>query len=125
MKCTDFSMESRVMGNYHARFGPGEKGEITPNPYLSALFKLFVYNIHAVVSEETQARSWQQFTVCATTEDWNINITNNSREETVLISVEDYHLYQDYLYERYAREKLAEAETVASQDDTWLDEEDF
>lgn len=41
MKCTDFSMESRVMGNYHARFGPGEKGEITPNPYLSAFVNAF------------------------------------------------------------------------------------
>jgi hypothetical protein len=29
-------MESRVQGNLHARFGPGEKGEIASNPYLSA-----------------------------------------------------------------------------------------
>lgn len=28
-------MESRVMGNYHARFGVGEKLEITSNVYLS------------------------------------------------------------------------------------------
>ena len=29
-------MESRVQGNLHARLGPGEKGEIASNPYLSA-----------------------------------------------------------------------------------------
>lgn len=31
-------MESRVMGNYHARFGVGENPEITSKDYLS-LFK--------------------------------------------------------------------------------------
>ena len=55
----------------------------------------------------------------------HIIITNNGREETVLIGVEDYHMYQDYLYERYVREKLAEVETVAGKSDTWLDEDDF
>ena len=55
----------------------------------------------------------------------HIIIINNGREETVLIGVEDYLLYQDYLYERYVREKLAEVEIVAGKIDTWLDENDF
>jgi len=29
-------MESRVMGNYHARFGTGEKPEITSKAHLSS-----------------------------------------------------------------------------------------
>lgn len=60
------------------------------------------------------------------TKDHNhIIITNNGREETVLIGVEDYHLYQDYLYERYVREKLAEVEAVAAKPGTWLEEDNF
>ena len=55
----------------------------------------------------------------------HIIITNNGSEETVLISVEDYHLCQDYLHECYVREKLSEVGTVAGKADTWLDEEDL
>lgn len=55
----------------------------------------------------------------------HIIITNNGREETVLIGVEDYHLYQEYLYERYVREKLAEVEDVAGSAETWLKEDEF
>ena len=60
------------------------------------------------------------------TKDHNhIIITNNGREETVLMSVEDYHLCQEYLHKRYVREKLAEVEAIAGQYSTWLDEDEF
>lgn len=52
-------------------------------------------------------------------------ITNNGREETALISVEDFHLCQEYLYKRHIQKKLAEVEAVAGKPETWLDEEAF
>ena len=55
----------------------------------------------------------------------HIIITNNGRDETVLMSVEDYHLCQEYLYKRYVREKLEEVEAVADQPTTWLSEDEF
>lgn len=55
----------------------------------------------------------------------HIIITNNGREETVLIGVEDYHRYQAYLYERYVQEKLSQVETDADKAGTWLDEDEF
>ena len=55
----------------------------------------------------------------------HVIITNNGREEAVLMGVEDYHLCQEYLYKRYVREKLAEVEAVEDQVATWLDEDEF
>jgi hypothetical protein len=48
-------MESRMMGNYHVRFGVGENPEITPKDYLSPLL---------LKDEQTAAYSveiWKRF----------------------------------------------------------------
>ncbi len=52
-------------------------------------------------------------------------ITNNGREETALISVEDFHLCQEFLYTRYIQRKLAEVEAIKDNPDTWMDEGEF
>ncbi len=49
-----------------------------------------------------------------------ILITNNGRGEAVLIGVEDYAAYEEFLHLRYVREKLAEAEQEAKNPDAWL-----
>ncbi|GHT65684.1 hypothetical protein FACS1894110_08100 [Spirochaetia bacterium] len=55
-----------------------------------------------------------------------IIITNKGRGESVLINIEDYADYEDYVHRRYIREKLAEAEVAAAKPDTvWLGHEDF
>lgn len=41
-------------------------------------------------------------------------ITNNGRGEAVIINIEDYADYEEYLYEKYVAEKLAEAEAAAA-----------
>ncbi|GHV87167.1 hypothetical protein AGMMS50255_4630 [Spirochaetia bacterium] len=55
-----------------------------------------------------------------------IIITNKGRGESVLINIEDYADYEEYVHRRYIREKLAEAETAAGKPDTvWLNHENF
>jgi len=53
-------------------------------------------------------------------------ITNNGKGEAVLINVEDYAAYEEYLHVRYVKEKLEEAETRAADPTTkWLTHEEF
>jgi prevent-host-death family protein len=53
-------------------------------------------------------------------------ITNNGRGEAVLIGIEDYADYEEYLHKRYIREKLVEAETAAASTDVaWTGHDDF
>jgi prevent-host-death family protein len=48
-------------------------------------------------------------------------ITNNGKEEAVLISFEDYAAYEEFLHLRYVDKKLAEAEAEANDPATkWL-----
>lgn len=53
-------------------------------------------------------------------------ITNNGRGESVLINIDDYADYEDYLHRRYILEKLKEAEEAAARPDAvWLSEDEF
>lgn len=44
-------------------------------------------------------------------------ITNNGRGEAVILNIEDYAGYEEYLYNQYVAEKLAEAEVEAAKPD--------
>lgn len=53
-------------------------------------------------------------------------ITNKGRGEAVLIGIEDYADYEEYLHKRYIGEKLAEAEAATGKPDVrWISHEDF
>lgn len=53
-------------------------------------------------------------------------ITNNGRGEAVLINIDDYADYEEYLHRRYVAEKLAEAEAEAENPNTvWVSHEEF
>jgi PHD/YefM family antitoxin component YafN of YafNO toxin-antitoxin module len=52
-----------------------------------------------------------------------ILITNNGRGEAVIIGVEDYAEYEEFLHVRYIKEKLSEAEDDPST--KWLSKDDF
>ncbi len=41
-------------------------------------------------------------------------ITNNGRGEAVIINIEDYAAYEQYLYDQYVLQKLAQAENEAA-----------
>jgi prevent-host-death family protein len=50
-----------------------------------------------------------------------IIITNNGRAETVLLGIDDYRAYEDFLHERYVVQKLKEAEEQVGDSSTqWL-----
>jgi len=53
-------------------------------------------------------------------------ITNNGKADMVLLNMEDYKKYEEFLHLRYVEEKLAEAEKIAdSSDAKWYDHNDF
>jgi prevent-host-death family protein len=54
-----------------------------------------------------------------------IIITNKGKGEAVLINIEDYADYEDYIHRRYVREKLSEAEAAAGKPDAWLTHDAF
>ena len=45
-------------------------------------------------------------------------ITNNGRGESVLINIEEYSAFEEYVHERYIADKLAEAEAAAADPET-------
>ena len=48
-------------------------------------------------------------------------ITNNGRAEAVLLGIEDFHAYEEFLHARHVAEMLKEAETQAAAPNTqWL-----
>ncbi len=52
-------------------------------------------------------------------------ITNNGRGEAVLINIEDYAAYEEYLYDKHILAKLQEAEREAAKPDAkWYPFED-
>ena len=56
----------------------------------------------------------------------HIIITNNGRGTSVLIGIEEYSLYEEFLHNLYIKRKLDEAEASAADPDTaWLSEEEF
>jgi prevent-host-death family protein len=54
-----------------------------------------------------------------------IIITNRGQGEAVLINIEDYSDYEEYLHRRYVREKLAEAEATSERPGAWLSSKEF
>lgn len=53
-------------------------------------------------------------------------ITNNGRGESVLINIDDYADYEEYLHTRYINEKLDEAIKEAEDPNTkWVSHEEF
>ena len=60
-----------------------------------------------------------------TKENNHVIITNNGKGDAVLIGFEEYKNYQEYLYNHYVEQKLAEAEKYAKRPDAvWHSEED-
>jgi prevent-host-death family protein len=56
----------------------------------------------------------------------HVIITNNGRGDAVLIDIEDYKAYEEYLHLRYVDEKLDEAERVAANPNAkWYGHEEF
>ena len=56
----------------------------------------------------------------------HVIITNNGKSEAVLISIDSFKKYEEFLHYRYIDEKLAEAEAEAADPNTkWLSEEEF
>ena len=51
-------------------------------------------------------------------------ITNHGRGESVLINIEDYAKYEEFLHQRYVAEELAKAKQQAAGPNTqWADHE--
>ena len=54
----------------------------------------------------------------------HVIITNHGRGESVLINIEDYARYEEFLHQRYVAEALAKAKQQAADPDTqWADHE--
>lgn len=54
----------------------------------------------------------------------HVIITNNGRGESVLINIEDYAKYEEFLHQRYVAEELAKARRQAANPDTeWVSHE--
>ena len=54
----------------------------------------------------------------------HVIITNNGRGESVLINIEDYAKYEEFLHQRYVAEELAKARRQATNPDTeWVSHE--
>lgn len=54
----------------------------------------------------------------------HVIITNNGRGESVLINIEDYAKYEEFLHQRYVAEELAKARQQAANPDTeWVNHE--
>lgn len=54
----------------------------------------------------------------------HVIITNNGRGESVLINIEDYAKYEEFLHQRYVAEELAKARQQAVNPDTeWVSHE--
>ena len=54
----------------------------------------------------------------------HVIITNHGRGESVLINIEDYAKYEEFLHQRYVAEELAKAKQQAADPDTqWADHE--
>lgn len=54
----------------------------------------------------------------------HVIITNNGRGESVLINIEDYAKYEEFLHQRYVAEELAKAKQQAANPDTeWVSHE--
>ncbi len=55
-----------------------------------------------------------------------IIITNNGREEAVVLGIEEYRAYEAFLHQEYIRRELAKAKEKAKDPNTkWLSEEEF
>ena len=56
----------------------------------------------------------------------HIILTRNGKGEAVLIGIDMYAQFEEFLYEQYVAKKLAEAEAMASDPQTkWLSHEEF
>ena len=53
-------------------------------------------------------------------------ITNNGRGTSVLIGIEEYAAYEEFLHNQYILRKLEEAEAIAKNPEMkWLEEDEF
>ena len=50
----------------------------------------------------------------------HVIITNNGKSEAVLIPYDEFEKYEEFLHIRYVKEKLAEAEAIADNQDEWI-----
>lgn len=83
-----------------------------------------MYNIHARPSRDL--RTHYADVIRDLKEHNQVLITNNGRGEAVLIGMEDYTEYEEFLHLRYIKEKLAEAEQAENDPSTkWLTKDDF
>lgn len=59
-------------------------------------------------------------------QDDHIIITNNGEKDSVLISIDEYHQYEEFLHEKFVKETLANSRIAASKPDAkWYSMEDF
>ena len=64
-----------------------------------------------------------KFRICFKNHD-HVIITNHGRGESVLINIEDYAKYEEFLHQRYVVEELAKAKQQAADPNTqWADHE--
>ena len=50
----------------------------------------------------------------------HVIITNNGKNEAVLIPYSEFEKYEEFLHIRYVKEKLAEAEAISEKPDEWI-----
>ena len=55
----------------------------------------------------------------------HIIITNNGKNEAVLIPYDEFEKYEEFVHIRYVKEKLAEAEAVSNNPDEWISADDL
>ena len=78
------------------------------------------------VKPSSDLRNRYQEITALVNENNQVIITNNGRAEIVLVKIEDYAKYEEFLHWRYVDEKLSEAEKRADEPDAlWLTHEEF
>jgi PHD/YefM family antitoxin component YafN of YafNO toxin-antitoxin module len=83
-----------------------------------------MFNVHVKPADEIKAR-YTEFAGMLKEHD-RIIITNEGKQEAVIIGMEDYADYEAYAHNQYVQKKLAEAEALAAKADAvWINEEDF
>lgn len=78
-----------------------------------------MYNIHARPVRDLRNNYAELAKM--TKDHQHIIVTNNGKDETVLMSIDDYNLCREFLYSRYILNELEQAASEASDPNTkWL-----
>jgi PHD/YefM family antitoxin component YafN of YafNO toxin-antitoxin module len=83
-----------------------------------------MFNVHVKSADEIKTRYTELAGILK--EHDRIIITNEGKQEAVLIGMEDYAEYEVYAHTQYVQKKLTEAESRAAKADAvWILEKDF